>query len=307
MTTAPARRLAAFTLLASLGLTFAACSSGGSDSASSDGGDSGGSVAAPSAERLAADGPENSMDAFNAADDGSANSTKEAPEERSVISTSAIGLRGDDVQAIRDDVADIVASHSGTIADERSSSSKGTLRTSRLVIRVPGSDFQATLEELKKAGKVDSFTTKAEDVTTQVIDTRVRVAAQVRSIKRITELLDQAQSIRTIMAIEAQLTRRQAALDSLQAQQAWLADQTTQATISVEINRTDVPVVSKERDRGFLAGLSAGWSGLRSVVLGSLTVLGAVLPFAVVLVLLGIPGWFLARRFARRPRINEAA
>ncbi|CUR55091.1 putative Lipoprotein [metagenome] len=303
MTPASTRRLAAITLLATLGLTFAACTGAGSDSASSDG--DAGVAAAPEADRL--DAPADGFDSntFSTVSDA-ANAEKQAPEERSVISTSAITLRGDDVQGIRDDVADIVAAHGGTIADERSASSKGSLRTSRLVIRVPGSDFEATLDELKKAGKVDSFTTKAEDVTTQVIDTRVRVAAQVRSIKRITELLDQAQSIRTIMAIEAQLTRRQAALDSLQAQQAWLADQTTQATISVEINRTDVPVVEEEKDRGFLTGLSAGWSGLKTFVLGSLTVLGAVLPFAVLIAVLGIPAWFVLRRFVRRPEVSEA-
>ncbi|MGD9957872.1 DUF4349 domain-containing protein [Nocardioides sp.] len=289
-TTSSARRLAATTLLLSLGLALTACSSGSDDSSADSGGVS--ALSEPAAD-APVDG--DAFSARNAADKASPEATQ------SIISTSSIALRGDDVQAIRDDVADIVAAHSGTIADERSVSSKGSLKTSRLVLRVPGSDFEAALEELKKVAEVETSTKKAEDVTTQVIDTRVRVAAQVRSIKRITELLDRAQSIRDIMAIEAQLTRRQATLDSLQAQQAWLADQTSLATISVEINRTDVPVAHKEKDRGFLTGLSAGWSGLKTFVVGALTVLGAVLPFAVVLGFFAVPAWFVLRRFARRP------
>jgi hypothetical protein len=66
-------------------------------------------------------------------------------------------------------------------------------------------------------------------VTTEIIDTNVRVAAQKRSIKRMTELLNQAASISDIVAIESQLASRETVLESLVAQQAWLRDQTSLA------------------------------------------------------------------------------
>jgi len=290
MTTSIARRLAATTLLATLAVAFSGCSA--DQGASSDKAGSSAGIAAGDAALK--DSPEPAA-ARNAG------IVENAAQTRSVIATGSVNLRGDDVQAARDEVAAIVAAHGGTIDDERSSSDrKGVLRTSRLVLRIPSSDFTAALGELKKVAELKSVTSKAEDVTTQVIDNRVRVAAQERSIKRIAQLLDRAQSIRDIMAIEGQLTSRQAALESLQSQQAWLTDQTSLATITVSIDRTDVPAAKADRT-GFLAGLSAGWHGLTATVVGILTVLGAVLPFAVVIGLLAWPVWFVIRRFVRRP------
>jgi hypothetical protein len=100
------------------------------------------------------------------------------------------------------------------------------------------------------------------------------------------------------MAIEAQLSRRQAALDSLESQQAWLANQTSLATITVEIKRTDVPVAEDDHS-GFFAGLSAGWHGLKATTIGVLTATGALLPFLAVLALVGLPLLLLVRRRAR--------
>ncbi len=223
-------------------------------------------------------------------------------ETRAVIATGTVRLRGDDVQQARDAVAALVAKHGGQIDDEKSTSDdKGVLDTARLVLRVPSADFTEVLDKLKGVAELESVSSKAEDVTTQVIDTGVRVRAQERSISRIETLLDRAQSIRDIVSIESELTRRQANLDSLKAQQAYLADQTTLATISVEIVRTDAPVVKEPDHRGFLAGLAAGWDGLRATTVGVLTVAGAVLPFAVVLAVLGWPVWFLVRLLMRRP------
>ena len=278
------RRLAASTLLATLAVVFTACSS--SDDA---GGASGG-------DALEGDVPA----AAPAKSGDTAKRARSAVQTRAVIATGSVTLRGKDVQAARDEVESIVTAHGGTIDDERSTSDDdGELRTTRLVLRFPSADFTATFDELKQVAELQSATSKSEDVTTQVINNGIRVRAQARSIQRIEQLLDRAQSIRDIMAIEAQLTRRQAALDSLESQQAWLSDQTSQATITVEINRTDVPV-AEETDRGFLAGLSAGWNGLKATTVGVLTATGALLPFAVVLAVLGPPVWLLARRLVRR-------
>jgi hypothetical protein len=48
-----------------------------------------------------------------------------------------------------------------------------------------------------------------------------------------------------------------------------------------------------------VAGLGAGWRGLRLVVSGILTALGAVLPFAVLAAVLGGAGYAGRRRLRR--------
>ena len=283
MTNSRVRRLAASALLATLAVAFTACSA-------NDGG--GGEDSGLAAEA------EPASDANFA--DSKAGRARSAVQTKAVIETGSVDLRSDDVQMARDEVESIVTAHGGQIDDERSTSDDdGELRTTHLVLRFPSANFEATLDELREVADLQSATSKSKDVTTEVINNDVRVRAQARSIKRIEQLLDRARSIRDIMAIEEQLSRRQAALDSLESQQAWLSDQTSLATITVEINRTDVPV-DDETERGFVAGLSAGWNGLQATTVGVLTAVGALLPFLAVLSVIGLPVVLLVRRLGRR-------
>ena len=80
------------------------------------------------------------------------------------------------------------------------------------------------------------------------------------------------------------------------------------ATVKVNIERKPDPTkaVPKDDDSGFLAGLTAGWNGLKATVVAVATVVGAVLPFAVLALLIGIPTWLLVRRMRRTPAAAPA-
>ncbi|MDN4160061.1 DUF4349 domain-containing protein [Nocardioides abyssi] len=289
-------RLAALPVLAVLALATA-CSGSGSD------GDAGASsdVAASSAEgggRALAEAA--APNGFQAAD---AVSDVEAPqEERQVISTGTVALRADDVAEARLEVQEVVDRFRGEVAEEQTATDDdGEVKRARLVLRVPSDRFTEAVDALKGVAELVDASTASEDVTTKVLDVDIRVRVQRRSIERIEQLLDRAQSIRDIVSIEAQLSRRQAALASLEKQQAYLADQTAQSTLTVSIGRTAEEAAEPATDdAGFLAGLSAGWDGLVTTLVAAATVLGAVLPFALVGLVLGVPGVALLRRLRRR-------
>ena len=119
-----------------------------------------------------------------------------------------------------------------------------------------------------------------------------------RSIRQVEALLGRAEKLSDIIAIESDLARRQADLDSLESQQAYLADQTSQSTINVYLSLPSGEPPVEADTHGFLAGLSSGWSALGSATLVTLTVVGAVLPFAVLLLVVGVPVWLVVRRRA---------
>lgn len=293
-------------------LTLVACSAGGgSDSLSS------GDV--PAAARDEAGGAMDSAAEPNAfsANDGApakgaavdAADTATDYAQSYVISTGSVGYRSKDVAATRFDVQAVIDAHGGRTDEEKSESDdQGGLLRSRIVFRVPVKEFGDAMAELDKIEGKTSSSTSSEDVTTQVIDTDVRVKSQERSIERIQVLFSRAQSIRDIMAIEAQLQQREADLDSLKQQQAWLKGQTSWSTITVNLQRQPAKkVVKDDKDSGFLAGLSTGWHGLKKVTLGAATFVGAALPFVVVLLILGIPAWLVVRRLRRGETPAEPA
>lgn len=227
--------------------------------------------------------------------------------QRAVISKGTVELRADDAARARFDVGKVVDRFGGEIAEEDTQTDrKGEVAWSRLVIRVPSESFNDAMDELKTVGRLVNDSRKSTDVTTRVIDTDVRVRAQRRSIQRIQQLLAQARDIGDIVAIESQLSQREAELQSLQQQQAFLADQTALSTITVSIERTPEEREEREDDEsGFLAGLDAGWSALAAFAVGLATVAGALLPWLALLVLLGVPALLLLRRL--RPRRTAQA
>lgn len=301
MDTSRLRHLTAVSFLLALLVALGACSSGGGDSEGAD-------VMSEDSGALAREAPaaENGLDA--AADGVTAfrAGAQDAPEEvdesadRAIISTGVVSLLDEDVAGARFDVQKIVDTHGGEVAEEKTrTDDDGAISQSRLVVRVPADDFDATMEELEEVAELESSNRSSEDVTTTVIDNEVRIRAQTESLRRIEALLARAQSIRDIVSIEAQLTRRQAELDSLKQQQAYLADQTSLSTITVFLEQKPEPSKKKvEADdaAGFLAGLRSGWDALKTLTTGVTTVVGALLPFTVLLLLVGVPTWLLLRR-----------
>lgn len=278
-------------------LSLTACSSG-----EDDGGASGG---ATSAEAPAADDADSAPEAARSLADGSGAQAKPAAvEQRAVIATGDVALRGDDVGQALVDVRRVVDGAGGEVEEENTETDRsGAPLRSRLVLRVPEDRFDETLAALKEVATLVSSSSSKKDVTTEVLDVGVRVEVQRRSIERIAALLDQATSIRDVVAIEAQLSQRQADLASLEKQQEHLAGQTSMSTVTVSVERTRdgaPPADDGSDDAGFLRGLDAGWHALATFAVGLATFLGAILPWLVVLLVLGLPGLVLVRRLRGR-------
>jgi hypothetical protein len=222
---------------------------------------------------------------------------------RSVISQGQISLHARDIDQARFDLVKVLDTYGATISAENSSGDDhGRTERDRLEIRVPAKNFAAAMDDIAalRLGTLVERTSTSTDVTTKVIDVNTRVRTQRLSLARVQALLDHATTIDEIIRIESQVARRQADLDSLEQQQKYLADQTALSTITVYLTVPDKPATAKKKDKHtFFSGLSAGWDSLGSSTSAVLTAIGAVLPFAALLALLGVPAWVAWRRRTR--------
>jgi hypothetical protein len=222
--------------------------------------------------------------------------------QRAVISHGSIEMRSRDVARTRDDVLRLLQRWNGIVANEETGSdSHGRMSSATLVLRVPSADFADAMVALAGVAHTVHQEISSEDVTTQVIDVSERLRAKRDSIRRIEQLLAHAKNLGQIISIENDLSNRQAELDSLKRQHAWLADQTSLSTINASITRTAPVVHPRQHRSGLLAGLSTGWHALAAAGVAALTVIGFLLPFAVVLALLGVPAWLVWHRRGRKP------
>jgi hypothetical protein len=279
-------------------VALSACSGGGSGGGTTSAGsaDSAGLKSAPRAAAPSAAGG-------TAFDSGTVNGTagitstaaRIVPVTRSIVYKGSITVR---VQDLTDAVtrAEALANGSGGLVAQEQTTEDPRHRgygQATLTLRVPPEDFGHTLDALGDLGRELDRSRSAEDVTTQVADVDSRVRSAQASVARVRTLLSRATTVGEVVRIESELSQRESDLESLQAQQKALAGLTDLATVAVTLvtpQHHAAPVQPvHHRELGFVAGLKGGWDAFAAAVTVALTVLGAVLPFLVLVLLVGLP------------------
>lgn len=231
-----------------------------------------------------------------------AGANRPSVQTRAVIRSGSVRIVVKDLTSARDEVEALLDRYGGFLDEEETTNdAKGRPSSSRLVLRVPEPEFGTVMTALTKVGRTQESHRSSEDVTTEVIDVDSRVATQEASLERLRDFLRKATTVDDMIRLESEIAMREAELESLKSQQAYLADQTALSTITVHLTAPPrVAPPEKSDDQGFLVGLKGGWEALTVFLLGLATLLGALLPFAVALALVGVPTWLLVRALARR-------
>lgn len=228
---------------------------------------------------------------------------------RDVIQRAVLTVHARDIGEALARTRRLVSSVQGMVSSEQTETGRrGRPRLSTLTLRVPVDAFGDVLASLRGLGRVRSQQVSAQDVTTEVIDVEARIISAQRTLKRVRDLLAEADDFSEILSLEGELSRREADLASLEAQQEYLDDQTSLSTIDLTL----LPRERQERDEdpaatGFVGGLGVGWDALVGVVTVALTALGVLAPLLLLVVPLALLLWWAGRRVARRlPRQTAA-
>ncbi|MGW4299284.1 DUF4349 domain-containing protein [Streptomyces sp. NPDC004646] len=284
-----ARNLAGALLVASLALAGCSAAGGGSDASG----------------KSMADGPARQSGAAGAGGGASDAKTGDRRVPRvtasAIIRTASLTVQVKDVPKALDDARTTTEDAGGFVGDETTTRDAGGHERTRVVLRVPTAKYDEVMTAFQGTGKLLERNAKAEDVTDQVVDVESRIKSQRASVARVRELMDRAEKLSDVVALEGELSTRESDLESLLAQQSSLKDRTSLATITLSLSATPVhKAVAKDDDPGFLDALSGGWSAFLATLRWVTVVVGAVLPFAALAAVLA----FLWLRLVR-PRLRK--
>jgi Domain of unknown function (DUF4349) len=163
-----------------------------------------------------------------------------------------------------------------------------------LTLSVPAATLDAATDQLARIGTVLQRTLSTQDVTAQYVDIQSRLTTMRASVGRVRALMAQAKDLGQVVALEGELSQREADLESLESQQGALANSVERSTLVLSLRTPGNQPVTKT---GFVAGLHSGWDAFAASAAGLLTGIGAVLPFAVSFALAAAPiAWWLRRR-----------
>jgi len=191
-----------------------------------------------------------------------------------------------DVAAAANKADAIAAKYGGEVfGDDRTA---GTDASAQLTLKVPPDKLSLVLNELSALGVEKSRSQSTKDVTAQVIDVDTRVKNLSDSIKSLQLLFSRATKLGDIITLESELSQRESELESTQAQARALHAQTDTATVTVSLITADHAVAPKHhKTGGFVGGLRDGWHAFVTGAIWIAKAIGAVLPFAVLLIVLG--------------------
>lgn len=222
-----------------------------------------------------------------------------------VTATMTVAVKGAANVAKRANKAeDIVAAVGGEVDSDDRMNGKRATATLRLL--VPPDSLRPVMLQLSRLGLEKSRTGSTKDVTTRVADVSSRVASAEGAIGRLRKLYGQATKVSDVIAIESELSSREANLEALQAEQRSLATKTAMATITLQLvtaPKPPPPPVKKHHDHhrgGFLGGLDRGWDAFRTAATWVATAVGAVLPFLLLALVIALGVRLLWPRL-RRP------
>lgn len=238
----------------------------------------------------------------------------------SFISTATMTIEVESVSEAKPKVVAAAIAAGGGLFGEQTTFGSGA--RSVITLKVPPAQFSKLLDDLATLGSLAAEEVKTDDVTQQVVDLGARLKASEASLQRTQLLLEQAKSLTEISALENEVARRQADVESLRGQQKTLDNRVNLATIvvtlsgekdataAVEEKRRQEELLRQQREAkplpGFGDGLEGGLGVARNVGTVALAGVGAALPFTPLVALL-VVGYRLARRHQRKGSLAPPA
>jgi len=273
------------------------------------------SEAAPAAAASSAPAPAASAPAAAGGGSGQ-NVSQPLLTGRQVIYVADITVQTKDIKTAVDQLTLLVNGRGGVVFGEQVSlASKDPnnpgAASATVTLKVPPDTLnQGILDQIGKLGTELSRNETASDITAQVVDVNSRVSAAQDSLTRLRQLFSHAGNVADLATVENEIAQREADLESLEAQQRTFAAQTAQATITVNLVAMPkvaplIAPVKKAHVVGFVRGLRGGWHAFTRTVTGITTAVGAMLPFLIVLFVLGLAALIVRRRLMT-PRSDDA-
>ncbi|WP_456474434.1 DUF4349 domain-containing protein [Candidatus Pyrohabitans sp.] len=196
--------------------------------------------------------------------------------DRKIIKSAYIKLEVEDFDSAASEVEKLAYEAGGYISQSNSYVTPGNHRQGTITMRIPEGSFGSIIEELKKLGRVMSYSSSGRDVTEEYIDLNARLRNLQRQEERLLEILDRAETVKDVLEVERELGRVRGEIERLEGRLRYLDNRVEFATITVELREPE-PIT---RSLGLRSAISDAVKGLVTVTRALIVAAGYLLPIA---------------------------
>ncbi len=226
--------------------------------------------------------------------------------ERKVIQRAQFSVKVDDVPDSEQKLRNITDSLGGYIQSANINKGGNERYFASLTLRIPQSQFDAAVTQIKELGEVINSSTSGDDVTQQYYDTEARLRIMRQEERSLLKLLEKADKMEDIMQVRRELSQIRQNIEVKESELKRLDQLTSLSTIDVSLQEVEV-----QGHQITATGISGVWSrtmtafilstnrlikGIGNMVIG----LGSILPLLLLLAALGLMVFALRRFRAKR-------
>ena len=242
-------------------------------------------------------------------DQSVSNQSQPTVTERKIIRNADLSLESDAPEEAQRRIASIADSKGGFVVESTQSSSnvKATTRdTVTMTVRVPAEKFNEALDEIRKAAsRVIVETVKGEDVTEEFIDIEARLKAKKSLEAQFMEIMKRANSVQDALNVQTELAEVRGEIEKIEGRKRFLENAASLSTIKI---RLQTPMAFAANSDGFFyrlkESIGSGFDAAMTFFLGFVSVLIALLPFLILVVL---PIFLIIRYFWKRQSKQKSA
>lgn len=166
-----------------------------------------------------------------------------------IIKTGAMDLQVEVVEDAVETATDAIADLGGYVSASAQSGEKEDL-VATLTFRIPADAWESALTTLRSlAIKVMNERTQTQDVTGDVIDLAARIKNLRATEDALQAIMARAEKITDVLAVQSELTKVRAEIESLSAQKEHLQEQAAYSTLAVSFSRKPTPAVELAQER----------------------------------------------------------
>lgn len=204
------------------------------------------------------------------------------PTQRLVIETAGMDLTVSSVATTANQISDITVGDGGFVQTMQQSTDSQGQDFESMTVRIPQTEFQAALKQVKSLGKVNIFSQTGQDVTSQHNNLQQQIAERQSEAQAYTRLFDRATTMPDMLQIQQSLTQVNSQLSNLNNQLHQLNRTVRLAKLNITLHQSAIAAPTKTAPTPFFTPLAASIRLMERIGMWLVKVVFWLLPWALI-------------------------